>query len=625
MKRNGLLASPENVIDKIRPGMRIFLGTGAAEPRFFVRHLLASNSEHLQDLELIQIVSFSDALSPPDALYPKYRLKTFSPGWVAREAIIDGRVDLIPTRLARLPRYFETGRIPIDMAVLQITPPDSSGRCSLGVAADVGRAVVRQAALTVGEMNRHVPETYGDTFLHVSDFDLVMESSESALYFDPWPADDIYDRIGKNIAEVIEDRSCLAFSYGPLFDAVGRRLSGKRDLGVHSPFFTDALMHLMAEGVVTNRYKRFLRGKSLASYAIGSENLMGWLNGNARVELHGLDKVFDPLLIGENPRVVFIHPAGEVDLSGRVVLNTDRENVGIGPAEIVDFFNGAELSDNGRTVFALPSRKPTGGQNIRVSVERIPNPFCLKEYVDMVATEYGVAQLSGRSIRERAQALIEIAHPDDRPQLVTAAKRKHLLYADQIYLADSSRLYPEGLSAVHRFKDDLEVTFRPIKSSDEEGMRRLFYRFSDEAVYARFFSSIRSMPHTRMQAYVNVDWNREMSIVGLVGKAGEQRIVAEGRYILEAERPFAEVAFVVDEDYQRRGISSFLYGFLVRIGKERGVKGFTADVLFSNLGMMKVFERGGLPVHARLENGIYSVTIPFSAVSGVSSNGGGYE
>jgi GNAT superfamily N-acetyltransferase len=133
------------------------------------------------------------------------------------------------------------------------------------------------------------------------------------------------------------------------------------------------------------------------------------------------------------------------------------------------------------------------------------------------------------------------------------------------------------------------------------------------------------MPHTRMQAYVNVDWNREMSIVGLVGKAGEQRIVAEGRYILEAERPFAEVAFVVDEDYQRRGISSFLYGFLVRIGKERGVKGFTADVLFSNLGMMKVFERGGLPVHARLENGIYSVTIPFSAVSGVSSNGGGYE
>jgi GNAT superfamily N-acetyltransferase len=339
---------------------------------------------------------------------------------------------------------------------------------------------------------------------------------------------------------------------------------------------------------------------------------MKWLNRNPQVEFQSVDKVFDPREVGGNPRFVFAHSARKVDLTGRIVLNVGKGNIGAGPAEIIDFITGTELSEGGYTIFGIPSRNLNKEPNIRVSVERFANLFNQREAVDMVATEYGVASLRGRSLRERAQALIEIAHPEDRQELVRKAKQKKILYEDQIFLVESTKLYPQDISFTHTFKDNLKVHFRPIKPSDEEQMRRLFYRFSDEAVYARYFSSIRTMPHTRMQEYVNVDWTQEMSIVGLTDESNSGKIVAEGRYIRELSRPWAEVAFVVDQTYQRKGISTFLYQVLVEIARKRGIKGFKADVLFSNLGMMKVFHKGGLPVHAHLADGIYSVSIPFN-------------
>jgi hypothetical protein len=231
----------------------------------------------------------------------------------------------------------------------------------------------------------------------------------------------------------------------------------------------------------------------------------------------------------------------------------------------------------------------------------------------MVATEYGVANLSGKTIRERAQALIDIAHPDDRQILIEKAKEKNILYRDQIFLPDSVRLYPGEIEREAVFKNGVRVRFRAIRPSDEDQMRRLFYRFSDEAVYTRYFSSIKSMPHARMQEYVNVDWNQVMSIVGLIGKPGQGRIIAEARYLCETVRPFAEVAFIVDEAYQSLGISTFMYKMLVDLARERHLSGFTATVLFSNISMMKVFKKGNLPVKANLEDGIYHITIPFDS------------
>ena len=604
--------TPEEALTRIEPGMSIFIGTGAAEPLTMVKALMASSAPNLQDLELTQIVSFGDAISLRELQTHKYRLRTFFSGWVASEAIATGRVDLIPSRFARIPELIESGQITFDVAILQITPPNEAGYCSLGVAVDAARQALEAADLVIGEINTQTPYTHGDTFAHISEFDLLVEATEPPLYFPRWPVDDVFDRIAANVASLVEDGSCLAFSIGPVYEALSKHLRHKRNLGIHTPFLTDATMDLIKSGAVSNRRKGIFRGKSVTSYAFGTPDLMKWLDRNPMIEFQSTDRVLNPMRIGSNPRFVCILPARKVDLSGRIALHAGRGNVVAGPAEAADMVSGAELSAGGKSIFALPSRNRKDEPNIRLSVEQFPNQFNLRESVDMVATEYGVAHLRGRSVRERALALIEIAHPDDRETLVEQAKTEHILYPNQIYLADNARLYPSEIATRHVFKNDLTVDFRAIKPSDVEDMRRLFYRFSDTSVYYRYFSPIKTMPHAKMQEYVNIDFSRTLSIVGLVKEMGEGSIIAEGRFVREPHGPVADVAFVVDEDYQGHGIATFLLKMLIRLAKERGLKGFKADVLSSNKSMLKVFEKSGLAVEARVVDGVYELNLPFS-------------
>jgi acyl-CoA hydrolase len=607
------VVTPGDVFEKIKPGMSIFLGTGVGEPRTLVKHLMSSDAANLKDLELIQLVSFGDAISLKALDTQTYRLKTFFSGWVASEAITAGRVDLIPCIFSKIPQLIKSGRIPIDVAFIQITPPNQAGYCSLGVAVDVIREAMEAASMVVGEINPDIPVTFGDTFVSLSDFDYVIRSTEKPITFDRWPADDVFDRVAANVASVIEDGSCIAFSPGPLFEALGKHLIYKRNLGVHTPFITDALMDLLNSGAVTNRNKEIFRGKTLACYAFGTEELLAWLDRNPLVEFQGIDKVFNPAKIGLNPRFVAVLPARKVDLSGRVALHFGKGNVTAGPGDAMDLFHGAGLSRGGLTVFALPSRNRKQEPNIQLTVEDFPNQFSIRESVDMVISEFGIATLSGRTLRERAQALIEIAHPDDRRQLVQSAKAQKIIYADQIFLEASAHLYPAEISSQQSFKANTNVRFRAIKPSDEDEMRRLFYRFSDKSVYYRYFSPIKTMPHAKMQEYVNVDFGQVLSIVGLVGDPGQGHIIAEARFVKEKNRPWAEVAFIVDEAYQGIGVATYLYKMLIRLAKDLGIQGFTADVLASNKAMMKVFEKGGAIVKAQLEYGVYTLTIPFDA------------
>ena len=505
---------PDRVLRRIKPGMRIFLGTGVSEPQTLVKQLMASSSSEINDLELIQLVSYGHASSPKAIHARKFRLRTFFSGFVSR-AITSGRVDLIPVRFARIPHLFQKGLIHVDAAFVQISPPDPSGYCSFGVSVDVARLAMEQASLTVGEINSDIPVTFGDTFVHVSEFDFLVQSTEKPIYFERWPVDATFDKLAAQIVSLIEDRSCISFSIGPLFEALSGYLKKRKHLGIHSPIFTDALMELVQSGAVSNRYKGTYLGKSLASYAFGSAKLFDWLHKNPMVEFQSIEQVFDPMKIGLNDNFVAIIPARKVDLCGRIILHSGVGNVATGPIELLDFFKGAEISHGGRSIFGLPSRNREGKPNIRISVSKYHNQFGSEESVDIVVTEYGAANLKGLTIRERAQSLIDIAHPEDRQLLVEQAKRKKMLYPDQIFIPESSFLYPEYIAEKHVFKGGLEVRFRPIRPSDEEQMRRLFYRFPDQDVYARYFANIQSMPHAKMQEYVNVNWNETMSVVGM--------------------------------------------------------------------------------------------------------------
>ncbi|RJR24555.1 MAG: GNAT family N-acetyltransferase [Desulfobacteraceae bacterium] len=606
------LISPEKVLSRVKPGMSIFLGTGVAEPRTLVKALMASDRSGLRDLELIQLVSLGDAISIEEKFSYKFRLKTFFAGWVASEAITSGRVDLVPCRFSRLPSLISSGTIHIDAAFVQITPPDPAGYCSLGVAVDVARQAMERASLVVGEINPKVPRTIGDTTVHVNDFHFLVEATEPPIYFQRWPVDEVHDKLGANVASLIQDGSCMPFSIGRIFEALARHLVRKKDLGIHGPFFTDALMDLVKSGAVNNRRKGTFRGKCLTAYAMGTPELMEWLHLNPIIEFQAIDVVADPKRIGGNDKFVVVLPVRKVDLTGGLALPYGRGNVGILPGEAQEYFTGASLSHGGRTMAALPSRNRDGKSNILLSVKDYPNQFNYCEGLDLVVTEYGAASLTGKTVRERALAIIDIAHPDDRAKLVSLAKDSNILFRDQVYLAESGKLYPYELTTSHTFKEGLVVRFRAIRPSDVDEMRRLFYRFSDQSVYYRYFSPIKTMPHSKMQEYVNVDYHNTMSIVGLIGEPGSGKIIAEARYVKHHDRPYGDVAFVVDEAFQGKGIATFLLLTLIRVARDRGFEGFTADVLATNTSMLKVFEKAPYPVKAVLDGGVYELSIPFT-------------
>ena len=606
-----MIVTADEAIEDIEPGMSIFLGTGVAEPRTLVKHLMNSNEPNLQDLELIQIISFGDLISPRELSSQKYRLKTFFSGWTADEAISSGRIDYIPSRFSEIPNLIDSEQLNVDVAIIQVTPPNEAGYCSLGVAVDVARNVMEKASIVIGEINYEIPYTFGDTFIPASDFDCFVESDEKPIYFERWPRDDVFDSIAEKVATVIDDGSCIVYSIGPLFESLVEPLSKKKNLGIHSPFITDALMDLIQTGAVTNRKKRLYRGKTLASYALGTPALMKWLDSNPLIEFQSISEVFSPIQIGKNQNFIAIIHARKADLQGNVALHAGKGNVATGPVEVIDFFNGAEISRGGRTIFALSSRNLNNKSNIQLSVGQYPNQFCVKESVDLIVTEYGVARLKGRTIRERAQALIEIAHPDDRAELIEQAKANKIIYQDQIFIKESAHLYPE-IETKQTFKNNTTIKFRAIKPSDEEGMRRLFYRFSDTAVYYRYFTPVTAMPHTKMQSYVNIDYSRTTSIVGYVDIHGQERIISEARFVMNNDGTYAEIAFVVDATYQGLGIATYMYKRLIELAKSAGIKGFTADVLSSNREMMRVFEKGDVEVKSIMEDGIYSLTMTFT-------------
>jgi acyl-CoA hydrolase len=603
------LVKTGEVMSHIRPGMNIFIGTGAAEPRTLTQQLMASELANLRDLTLVQLMSFGDTLSPRQLSAHKYRLKTFFSGWSAREAIATGRADWIPSRFSNIPQLLEKQLIPIDVAFVSISEPNEAGFGSLGVSVDVARQAITQAKIVVGEVNSALPQTFGDTFVSVDEFDFLIQATEPPLYFPRWPLDPTFDRIAANVASVITDGSCIGFTVGPVFEALGKHLMNKRNLGIHTPFFTDTLMDLVLSGAVTNRYKNTYRGKALTSYAFGSRDLLRWLDRNPLVEFQPIDTVFSPLEIGRNPNFTAVLPVRKVDLSGCIALYTGELNATSGPGQAMDLFNGAEISRGGMTVIALPSRNLKGEANIKLSIKSFPNQINLPDSVDMVVTENGIARMAGRTVRERAQALIEIAHPEDRAKLVDEAKNSRILFDDQIFVTGSALLYPAHISERHTLKGGEEIFFRPIRPSDEEEMRRLFYRFSDQSVYYRYFAPIKTMPHSVMQDYVNVDFGRTMSIVGVRIAGGKEHIVAEGRYVSDKRAEFADLAFVVDEDYQRMGIAGFLYRLLIRVARQNKIKAFTADVLASNRPMMKVFQSGPEAVTSKVEDDVYRLTI----------------
>ena len=607
------LVAPDTVLNHIRPGMTVFIGTGPAAPRRLIRTLLDVDTHNIRDLELVQLAVQGETILTIDRLNaPNYRLKTFfSGGYVAWDTICEGQVDLIPAYSSEIPEIIKSRRIAVDVAFIQITPPNDAGYCSLGLAVDVAREVMDKATLVVGEVNERMPFTYGDTFVSIEQFDLLVRSDRDPITYEPAPVTDVMKKVAANVATVIRDGDCINYAPGPLFEALVPFLSDKKDLGIHSLYFTDAAAELVNSGAVTNHLKSPFRGKSLASYALGTKELMKWLHKNPLVEFQGIDWVCNSQLIARNPQFVAIYEGRKADIQGRVAFPL-RGAVISGPGEGIDFYRGAEASKDGATIIGMPSRDENGDPNILFSIQKYVNQLRLRESIHVLATEYGVAMLKWRPIRERAQAIIDVAHPDDREDLVKEARDKKILYSNQIFVSRSAHLYPEHVADTKTFKGGKTLRFRAMKPSDEEAMRRFFYRCSKETVFYRFFYSVKTMSHDKMQEYVNVDYATEFSVVGFAGKKGEGKMVAEARLVTGENTKAGEVAFLIDEAFQGIGVGTYLMKLLISEAKKRNIETIYAQVLPENQPMIKVFEKSGLPLKSKLEGGVYEISLSLS-------------
>jgi acyl-CoA hydrolase/GNAT superfamily N-acetyltransferase len=592
--------NPDNVFDCVRPGSRIFVGTGCAEPQFLVRSLVAYVESHPKaffDAELVQVVALGVAPYTASQFKDNFRCNAFFIGGSMRSGINRGLADYTPVFLSEVPGLISRGQMPIDIALIQTSPPDAHGYMSLGVSVDIAKAAVEKARVVIAQSNRCMPRVHGDGFVHVSSVDHIICHDEPILEYENHADGDAVHRIGQYVAAIVNDGDVIQVGYGTLPNAVLPYLTGKRHLGVHTELLSDGLVDLMRRGVIDNSEKTLNRGKTIASFCMGKQSTYDYVHDNTMVELRTIDYTNNPLTIAAHHNMTAINSALEIDLTGQA----NAESIGAmfysGIGGQADFMRGAVLSPGGKTILALRSTAKGGDVSRIVPVFREGTGVTLNRGdVHFVVTEYGVAYLHGKSIRDRAMSLIAIAHPKFRPWLVQEAKRYCLVSEDQTVNTGSRGDYPADLETERATRMGMRLSFRPVKLSDESILKEFFYGMSGRSLSLRFSSSRRDMPHERLQKFTVIDYTRELEILAVLPHGPREEVVGVGGWYADKDSQTAEVAFAVKDEYQNRGIGSLLLEYLTDLARGHGFKAFTAEVVHENTQMMRVLKKGGFVV-----------------------------
>ncbi|MGD8452710.1 MAG: GNAT family N-acetyltransferase [Phycisphaerae bacterium] len=606
--------SAEETVAKIRPGDRVFIGSACGEPQALVR-ALSKLSDRLTDTELLHVLTLGVAPYTDPRYAGNVRANAFFIGNSVRDAVNDTRADYTPVFLSQVPALFKSRRLSIDVALVTISPPDEHGNASLGVSVDITRAAVDAAKLVIAQVNKHMPRTLGDAFVNVSQIDWLVQHDEPLL---EWPGggepDETTRLLAANLARLVPDGATLQLGIGRIPDAVLGLLTNKHDLGIHTEMFSDGVLKLTEAGVITGKHKTLHRGKIVGSFAAGSHRLFQFLDNNPQIEMRPSEYTNSPFIIAQHDNMVAINSALEVDLTGQIVADSLGQTLYSGLGGHADFMRGAALAKNGKPIIAVPSTAETpDGVRSRIVATLQPGAGVITTRGDVhyVVTEYGSAYLHGKTMRERAMSLISIAHPDFRAELLHAAKRRRIVYPNQI-MPPPRAPYPAQYEATFNMRDGGQAFVRPIRPDDEPLMREMFYEFSEQTVYLRYHASLKSMPHNKLQVFCNVDYESEMALIALVGPPGNEEVVGVGRYMTDAATQSAEVAFTVTDSYQKQGLGTYLFERLVEIAQARGIRFFHAYVLVENAGMLKIFHRSGLNIETSKEGDVVRVemTLP---------------
>lgn len=602
---------PARAIARIRPGEHIFLSSGAAAP-IGMLPFLCDPKAPLADHTIYHLLTLGEAPYIKPEYAGRFRHNALFIGPNVRQAVVEGRADYTPVFLSEIPGLIRSGRIRLDVAIVSVSPPDEEGFMTFGPHVDIAPAACNAARLVIAQVNAHIPRVYGPSRLHVDQVDAICEIDCELPELRQASGKPEIEDIARNIAELIPNGATLQLGIGGIPDGVLRFLRDHKDLGIHTEMFSDGVVELVERGVITCKAKTINPGKLITSFAMGSRRLYDFLDNNPMVELHPVDYTNDPFVIAQNDNMIAINTCLQIDLTGQVVSDSIGERFYSGIGGQVDFIRGAGRSRGGKPVIALPSTASDGTiSRIVPKLDDGAGVVTTRGDVHWVVSEYGSVNLHGLSVRERAMALISIAHPKFRPWLLAEAKQRRMIYRDQIEPPWQTPTYPRRMETTFADKQGCTLRVRPIKSTDESLLHEMFYRMSQDAIYQRFFSMRKAMPHENLQEFCTIDYDHDMALVATAAEGELEKIVGWAMYSQNRVTNYAEAAFLILDEWQGRGIGSFLMRQLTDVARARLIDGFTAAVLTSNARMLRVFEKCGYRMTSTQEDDLMTLSVHF--------------
>ncbi len=596
--------SIENAIKEyIKPGDRIFIDSGCAEPIELTKKLIELGPT-LPDIEILHFLSLSDLdyYETAGGIEDLFRHNAFFIGKSLRKYIEAGQADYTPMLLSEIPKIFKSGQMHLDTALIQVSPPDKYGYCSFGINVDIVKPNTEAADNVIAEINPNMPRTLGDSFIHMDDIDVFIPTEHNLIEYSYGEPDEVEKKIAVFVASLIEDESTIQMGIGDIPNAVTRELMEKKDLGVHSEVFSDGIVNLVEKGVVTCKKKTIHKDKIICSFVMGSRRLYDFVSDNPMVEFHPVNYCNDPYLISQNNKQVAINAALTVDLTGQVNSDSLGPQFYSGIGGQVDFIRGAARCKDGKPIMVVPSiaTLPDGTVVSRVVpyLEHGSGVVVTRGDVHYVVSEWGIAYLYGKSIRERVLQMINIAHPDFREKLLEHAKKWNYIYSDQKLpksIDGRISVYPEKYETIITLKNKKKLVIRPVKPTDERMLQELHYSLDSQDRYYRFFSPVKEFRHKKIQPMVNIDYSTDMIVVGEAEEEGEIKIVAIGGFFKTTKPSVAELAFITDQNWRGLGITKFLLDLLVKIARELNIKTFSGSILLENKPMLHIIDRAGFP------------------------------